>query len=1415
MLLQAAALTLIVGEGLLLRSTPQDYEPVQLVEKFNKSGLFGLSLVSQFIYIVLLSTSVYDGLLEQKWSVEIGCWFILALASQRFHALENVVLLKSHHILFLSHGLLLASLSLHLEIPSGIEQWIHISKVGVLAILLLVIGFWSTRRKEDDEDGLSKEHGACIFSQMTLSWFSPMIWLGRKKSLEQSDLWTLLDEDRAEPVSETYFATRNPDHSVGWRILRFSAPYMIAQYVFALVAVVCDFAQPYFLFQIVTALQNGMPPLEILKYLTGMFSTSIANAMFEQLAFFMGQRTGMRSRTVLVEELYTKTLQKVQGAGENTEDEQASLGKIVTLMSVDAERIRWFFFTYTFIFCMLPVGLVISVTGLFTILGWSAFAAVGSMAVMAPLSTYLGKFLINAEQEMLERTDARISLLNEVLQGIRIIKYFSWEKVFQRKVSEKRKLEMDSCYKIQLSGVGYNVIGQSTGIIVAFCTFYVYTVIAGKTLDAAVAFTTIKLLDQLKFQLTQLPISVMDVLQAKVSMDRIGSYLKEKEISRYSQPQEARKVTEVGFKNASFQYYNSSDFKLKNLNLEFPLNKLTVITGPTGSGKSSLLLALLGEMELVEGQSLMPITDDIVYKNGQSNAIAYVAQTAWLLNATVRDNILFGEPYDQERYERVLRGCSLVKDLENLDGGDLTEIGEKGINLSGGQKQRISLARACYSRASIVMLDDPLSAVDAPTARHLLHCAVLDLLKGRTVILVSHATQLVLPFADYVVQVVNGEITCQGSPLEVIQNPSSDTLFGLPLEKEPFEREAEKASKAITKEGGGTTLVQDEEKATGAVKFAVYYAYAVACGGIFFFSLILFGFLISEASIIVTDWWIKVWTDANASPPMDMIQAFVTMMQTKTEDTIFYVGIYSSLGLVSLLIMFGRDWFIRIGGLRASRNLHDQLLERILLAPLRFFETTPAGRILNRFSRDIETIDTQIIGVMEGFLWTVFGMVLTIFMVAAVVPEFLFAAPFLLAIYVFLAKIYLDVSRELKRYESVSKSPIYSQFSETLAGVCTIRAYKQNHRFSALNKSKLDVNNAAFFYNWAANRWLSFRTGLISSIIVSTVVACVILMRISSGWAALIISFSMELVMRMKWAVRTHAQMEMTMNSVERVDEYLQIEQEPPQIVETNRPPVGWPQQGLVTVKDLSIRYAQELPDVLKNVSFQIQPGEKVAVVGRTGAGKSTLSLAFFRIVPFSSGSIEIDGIDIGKIGLHDLRSQLTIIPQDPVLFNGTLRSNLDPLEENNDDAIWQALKRVHFIESLQNNDNTELTLDYSISENGANLSQGQRQLICLARSLLQKNRIIFLDEATASVDGETDARIQTTIREEFEDAVVVCIAHRLKTIIDYDKVLVMDKGQVKEFGSPYELIQKQGQFNAMCQETGEYETLVEMASKH
>ncbi|KXN85925.1 ATP-dependent bile acid permease [Leucoagaricus sp. SymC.cos] len=939
-------------------------------------------------------------------------------------------------------------------------------------------------------------------------------------------------------------------------------------------------------------------------------------------------------------------------------------------------------------------------------------------------------------------------------------------------------------------------------------------------------------------------------------------------------------------------------FELKDLNIRFPEGELTIVTGSTASGKTALLMALLGEMTTVSGRIIMRKEPSQIDENGFMHSISYAAQSPWLRHQSIKDNILFGYPLDEERYEAVIEACALRPDLEMLEDGDQTEIGaRRGVSLSGGQKARVALARAVYARTKYVLLDDPLSAVDSHTSRFLYeHLLQGPLLANRTVILVTHHVELVLPGAYYLVRMLDGRIDTHGTIKDLRARSVLDNI------KHDVEAEAKKEETVIATEGTvegeeavksdeadatdakkdasltkkPRKLVKAEHRETGSVKWAIYKSYLKASS---YWTWIVLGALIVVTQLLGVGekFWVKIWGEAYGEPdgqipphyafrsfgaieqeiPMDGYPAshhqhhYQMLPRTFTIGSLdiqwpdamthpyFYIGIYAAIGLGTALTNVLSVAAQYTGALRASRILFKKLLVNVVRATFRFHDTTPQGRMLNRFGK-----------------------------ACIVFPGFLIPAFFIGLGYYQLAIGYLNTGRDLRRMESNSRSPIFSDFGELLEGIVTVRAFSAEVRFLNNLHKKIDVTTKMWYTFWMTNRWLLLNFDTLGGLaVLVTTLFSIATLTGGAGLAGVCITSSMAFTMSVYWACRFWTALELDLNSVERVVEYLELPQEPPAIIESNRVPAYWPSSSnnasLISVENLTIKYAPELPAVLHDVSFTLKSGERVGLLGRTGSGKSTLAMSILRFVDPAEGKIVIDGIDISTIGIQDLRSRLvslidTFIPQDATLFSGTLRDNLDPFNDHTDAECLEVLERVQMIgkspgsvsrdrsaftsptgsrtpsvhnvsitPSTSDTDNassiitststptevdsgkTKITLDTQVSAGGTNFSQGQRQLIAMARALLRRSSIIVLDEATSSIDFATDAKIQQTIREEFTDSLLLTVAHRLKTVIDYDRLVVLDKGQVAEIGTPYELIQKEdGIFRNMCLKSGSFTEL-------
>ncbi|THH30017.1 hypothetical protein EUX98_g4182 [Antrodiella citrinella] len=834
-------------------------------------------------------------------------------------------------------------------------------------------------------------------------------------------------------------------------------------------------------------------------------------------------------------------------------------------------------------------------------------------------------------------------------------------------------------------------------------------------------------------------------------------------------------------------------FGLSDINMTIPEGQLTAIVGPVGTGKTSLLEATIGEMRKTAGT--------VKFKS----SVAYCPQTAWIQNATVRENICFGRPFEEDRYWKAIKDACLETDLEMLPNGDLTE----GISLSGGQKQRINICRAIYVDADIQIFDDPLSALDAHVGKSVFNNVFLNATAGKTRVLVTHALHF-LPQVDYIYTILDGKIAECGTYHELIVKEGAFARFvhefGAKDEKEDEKEEEvvaeadDEAEKPKKKNTLGPALMQVEERNTGAVAAVIYKEYLKAGNGKIILPCLAFSIVFLQCAQVLSSYWLVYWEELKFHQPSG-----------------FYMGVYAGLGVAQTLGFFLMGYCFALLTFYASRELHRRAIKRVMNAPMSFFETTPLGRIMNRFSKDIDTIDNLLGDATRMFTSTLSNIVGAIILIAIVLPWFLIAVFTILAFYLWAAMFYRVSARELKRLDSILRSSLYSHFSESLSGLATIRAYGETERFLQENQKRVDVENRAYWLTYTNQRWLGIRLDFLG-ILLSFVVAILsvgLRFTVSPAQIGVALSYIISVQQSFGWMVRQSAEVENNMNSVERIVHYAtQLEQEAEHDLPDTKPPAPWPSTGEVVLRDVELKYRPELPSVLRGLSMTVAPGEKIGIVGRTGAGKSSIMTALYRLVELTSGSIHIDGVDISKVGLTDLRQGLAIIPQDPLLFSGTLRTNLDPFGLHDDAKLWDALKRSYLAEDMrkpalvQDDDatlgartpTTRFTLDSLVEDEGGNLSVGQRSLVSLARALVIDTKVLILDEATASVDYETDKKIQDTIATEFRDRTILCIAHRLRTIIGYDRICVMDAGTIAEFDTPANLFNVSGSiFRSMC----------------
>lgn len=1198
-------------------------------------------------------------------------------------------------------------------------------------------------------------------------------------------------------------------------------------------------------------------------------------------------------------------------SAEAATEEGAKDGKqnVLNLMAVDSDRVSQFA-TWSFSAVDAPIEVIVGIFFLYRLLGWSAFFGLAFMIFTLPLNHVTAQLFSKSQDRLMEARDRRVALMNEVLQGIRMIKFNAWEKNLANRIFKLRELELKQVRQVFIYDVCFHALWMGVPVIITVLSFLSFTKIQGKDLTPSIAFVSITVFAELRFALNIVPELIIEGAQALVSIRRIERYLASQEISiddtilrptpaslgegnnsaivmrdatiTWPIDDSAKIAASKTGTNAAPTPANNT-FVLRSVSVEVPKDALTLVVGPTGSGKTLLLLGLLGEAEPLSGQVIAPKSEmdpetlpEFIAPNKWilDDKVAYVAQTAWLQNKSVRDNILFGLPYAKDRYEETLQVCALKKDLEIFEDGDMTEIGEKGITLSGGQKARVALARAVYSRAKYLFMDDILSAVDAHTAAHIYEkCLRGKLLKGRTTVLVTHHVRLCLGAAAYIVALSNGVVMMTGDPKELRQSGKlaevikemdvageKDEENGQGSSEAPPPYTAEEALDEVAEESGQgqaagdvsatkpRKLIEDEGREIGVIKARVYANYLKLAGGVIYWAIFLFMFAAAQGFQVMETWWLRVWSSSYATEsfphvlrasPVEMVRARVesinlaipawmnepinpyavyTFPQGRTVN--YYLGVYCLICFGNIIVATFRWAVMYFGSIKASRLAHEQLLATILRAPIRFYDTTPLGRILNRFAKDFETFDVTLPTELSWLVLCILASLSIIIVCTSVTPLFLIGVALVAGLYLFVGALYTYTSRELRRHDSTSKSPIYSQYSETLVGVATIRAFGASARFMKEMMGRIEVNVRFTYYLWTVNRWMSVWFSIFGGVIAWLAGLLALTSVIDAGLAGFSISFAIQLTDNLFWGARHYTALELAMVAFERILEYTELAQEPPAIVDP-RPSASWPTEGSIAVEKLEVRYAPELDPVLKDISFQVKGGEKVGIVGRTGSGKSTLSISLFRFVDPSAGKIYIDGYDITQVGLEDLRSRLTVVEQEPTLLSGTIRSNLDPFDEHDESELYEALRRVHLLreadaaveETDGANFNVFSDLDTSVSDNGKNFSNGQRQLLCLARALLKRSKIVIMDEATASVDFSTDRLIQEAIRSEFVDRTLLVVAHRLTTIADYDRILVLDGGRVAEFDTPRALMEREGSlFYEMCKKSGEWDVLWKMA---
>ncbi|CAO2652813.1 Nn.00g022240.m01.CDS01 [Neocucurbitaria sp. VM-36] len=1256
---------------------------------------------------------------------------------------------------------------------------------------------------------------------MTVTWMAPLIQKGVTKDMEDQDVWDLGYEFKHARLHNTF---RKLPGSVTKRIFVANGLDLLLTTILNVARLAATLLAPVLLQRLLASMNDSASPKSAtITYAFIALVLRLTSAQLNVFNLWYQRRAYERSRGEMITMLYEKTLnRKILGAkqevkaeptnghmngdgpvNENGETngshepskgtpqgwlkriaasirsiftrkatrdaekdkEPASTGKILNLMRNDVYEISQRFWEFSDILTK-PAGAIFAILLIWRMLGWACLLGVLALGVSQLLNIVIARYLIYFEKKRRAATDEKLQRTTQFIESIRHLRWYGWQEAWLKGILESRQKELHlRIIQIFFTTSLAFILRFGSGLFPAVA-FYAFTTLAGKPLRVDVIFPAFDLFNILESYLRALPSLVTTILNAYVAMGRIEGFMNEPDKEQADVVSD--ESADMSLHNASFAWPGADRNVLEDLSLSFPPG-LTVIYGEVAAGKTAVLQGLLGELDKTAGDFIQP-----------DQVIGYCAQTPWLQSMSIRDNIVFSYPYDESRYKQVLETCALLPDMAGFKHGDLSNIGENGIGLSGGQKARVALARAVYSSAKVLLLDDPLSALDHQTAEFIVRKLLGGpLLEGRTTILVTHRTELCHGLAKQWILVEHGRATFHeptraedANSLERTQTTESMT------EEEAKKREEEQASAIPDK------FIDDEHRAKGGVKWRVYWRYLKA-GTLRWWTVVIIVMAIFRVVDVGQGWLVKTWGE---SYDLGKPKGVFDFLPPATENVIpwlwtFFIFVTATAVLFwwTNLIMFGV-------GYHAAKTIFKETVERVAHANFRFYDITPVGRLMNRLTSDMNTIDGELSNAFTVFAWQVIGWITSIIIILSATPTFLAFGVVLCCGFVYYFFRFLPTSQSLRRLEMVSLSPLMSNFGALVEGLTTVRAFNAQGRFQARVIEVVDKFQKNDHFYWSLQSWLAIRFNCMSASATFVMTLIAVYTGISPGLTAFVLINATKFVIHTEYMCRIYGTLEMDFTSVERVVELLDIDTEPPGVVD---PPAHWPTySGDIEFEDVTIRYAPHLDPALQNITLKIPAGSNTAVIGRTGSGKSTLALCLLATIEAESGKITIDNIDISTVNKQALRSRVTFLAQEPVLFPGSMRKNLDPLEEYSEAACESVLAKIA--------GNHNWTLSTNIEGGGKGLSQGQRQLVGLARAMLRRSPVLIMDEATASIDFETAQRIQSVLREEMKESTVITIAHRLEAVKNADYCIVLGKGKLIKAGKAADMLKEGSEFSGM-----------------